>query len=87
MKTIDKIKEKREVPESLKQKVKETGRIQRTILGSLKEEPKTIPGIAEDTGLESHVVTYHLMTMLKFGKIEVGEIDDMDEYYYYKKKD
>jgi len=84
MKTIDKIKEKRKVSEDLKYRVKEFGKINRAILNALKEKDKTIPQIAEETKIESNVVTYHLMTLIKYGKIAVGEIDDMDEYYYYK---
>jgi predicted transcriptional regulator len=84
MKTIDLIKEKRKVSEELKNRVKEFGKINRAILNALKEKDKTIPQIAEETMIEPNVVTYHLMTLIKYGKIEVGEIDDMDEYYYYK---
>lgn len=84
MKTIDTIKEKREVSEELKSRVKEFGKINRTILTALKEKDKTIPQIAEETKLEPHRVTYHLMTLLKYGKIVAGDVDDMDEYYYYK---
>jgi len=84
MKTIDKIKEKRSVSEELKSRVKEFGKINREILSALKEKDKTIPQIAEETKIEPHVVTYHLMTLIKYGKIEAGDIDDMDEYYYYK---
>ena len=84
MKTIDKIKGKREVSEELKTRVKEFGKINREILTALKEKDKTIPQITEETKLEPHRVTYHLMTLLKYGKIAVGEIDDMYEYYYYK---
>jgi Fic family protein len=86
MKTIDKIKEERKVPEALKEKVKQSGKINREILKSLKEEPRTIPQVAEITGLDKHLVTYHLMTLLKYGKLETDDIDDMDEYYYYKVK-
>lgn len=87
MKTIEHIKEKREVPEKLKEEVKEFSRVNRAILKALKEEPMTIPDIASAAKLDKRVVTYHLMTLLKYGKIEVGDIDDMDEYYYYKIKD
>jgi predicted transcriptional regulator len=86
MKTIDKIKEEHKVPEALKQQVKEFGRINREIIKALKEEPRTIPQVAEITGMDKHLVTYHLMTLLKYGKLETGDIDDMDEYYYYKLK-
>jgi len=31
-------------------------------------------------------VMYYLMTLRKYGDVETGEIDDMDEYYSYKRK-
>jgi len=86
MKTIDEIKKIRTVSEALKEKVKAHAKIDRTILKALADQEKTIPQLAEELKLDSHIVTYHLMTLLKYGKIETGEIDDMDEYYYYKLK-
>ena len=86
MKTIDIIKQKKEVSIELKDHVKETRNIHKTILSSLKDKEKTIPQIALETELESHIVTFHLMTLLKYGRIVAGEMDDMDEYYYYKLK-
>jgi hypothetical protein len=86
MKTMEQIKDKHTVPEELKEKVKEFGRINREIMKAMKDEPRTIPQIAEMTGLETNIVTYHLMTLVKYGKLEAGDIDDMDEYYYYKLK-
>jgi len=83
MKTIDKIKETREVSDELKARVKEFGKVNRQILNALKEKEKTIPQIAEETKLKSNVVTYHLMTLVKYEKIKVADIDDKDEYYYY----
>ncbi len=29
-------------------------------------------------------VTYYLMSLVKYGIVAIGEIDDMDEYYSYK---
>jgi len=31
-----------------------------------------------------HEVTYYLLTLVKYGVVTTGEIDDMDEYYSYK---
>lgn len=83
-KTIDVIKSKRKVPDDLKAMVKEYNRIKKAIISALKEGSKTIPQVAKETGLLPEVVTYHLMTLRKYGDIEADEIDDMDEYYYYK---
>ncbi len=50
----------------------------------LKEGEKTIPQIAEEINEPLDMVTYSLMTSRKYGDIETGEIDDMDEYFTYK---
>ncbi|MCF8297742.1 MAG: hypothetical protein K9J13_09390 [Saprospiraceae bacterium] len=83
-KTINYIKEKRTVSEKVKANRKEFIRIKKLIIDALKDEPKSIPQIAKETELQQDVVTYNLMTLLKYGEIETGEIDDMDEYFSYK---
>lgn len=85
-KTIDIIKEKRSVPDSLKEKRKAYNDVRKKIKTALSEGPKTIPQIATETGIPSHIITYTLMTCRKYGEIETGEPDDMDEYYYYQLK-
>ena len=84
IKTVDILKSKKEVPSSLTEKRKEYNELRKLIKKSLGNDPKTIPQIAEETGIPSHVVTYTLMTCRKYGEIEVGELDDMDEYFTYK---
>ena len=86
VKTIDIIKEKRTVSAEAKQKLKEYNQIKKLILKSLELEAKTIPQIAGETKLPLDVVTFYLMTLRKYGSVETGEIDDMDEYFSYKLK-
>ena len=86
IKTIDIIKEKRIVSAEAKQNHKEYNKIKKLILKSLESEAKTIPQIAGETNLPPDVVTFYLMTLRKYGSIEAGEIDDMDEYFSYKLK-
>ncbi len=85
--TIDHMKKRREVPGAVRERMKEFRRIKKMILETLKAGPVTIPEIAEKTGLGAGVVTYHLMTLRKFGAIETDRVDDMDEYYYYRIKE
>jgi len=85
-KTIDIIKKTRTVSEKLKQEQKEYRSFDKPILKALKDGPKTIPQIAKEIDMAMDVVVYHLMGLRKIGKVEVGEIDDMDEYYFYKLK-
>jgi hypothetical protein len=86
IKTINILKETRTVPPHVLEGRKKYVRIRKAILEALKEEGKTIPQIAEATELSSPETTYYLMTLLKFGDVEVEGIDDMDEYYIYKLK-
>jgi predicted transcriptional regulator len=83
-KTIAFMKEKRSVPDHVKANLKEYAKIKKAILNCLKEGPKTIPQIAEATAIEDYRVTYYLMTLRKYGDVETGEIDDMDEYFFYQ---
>lgn len=86
IKTINILKETRTVPAHVLEGRKKYVRIRKAILEALKEKGKTIPQIAEATELSSPETTYYLMTLLKFGDVEVEGIDDMDEYYIYKLK-
>lgn len=85
-KTIDIIKQKRSDPEAVKHNMKEFNALKKKVLATMETEQKSIPQIAQETQLPLDVVTYHLMTLQKFGFVEVSELDDMDEYYFYKLK-
>ena len=86
MKTLDELKKTRKPTEEALSKRKQYTKIKKLIKNSLKEGDKTIKEIAADTGLDLHTVTFYLMTMRKYHEVEVGEIDDMDEYFFYKLK-
>ena len=85
-KTIDHIKKIRTVSDEVKAKRKEFNRIKKLIVKALESEPKTIPQLAKEIDLSIDVITFHLMTLRKYGDVETGEIDDMDEYFFYKLK-
>ena len=85
-KTIDVMKEKRKVSENLKNNIKAFNKLKKQILKSLEAGQKTIPEIAGEIESDIDVITYNLMTLMKYGFIEAGEIDDDDEYFYYKLK-
>jgi len=86
IKTINILKETRKVPAHVLEGRKKYVRIRKALLEALKDEGKTIPQIAKATELPLPEVTYYLMTLLKFGDVEVEGVDDMDEYYIYKLK-
>ena len=61
-------------------------RIKEAITAALESGPKSIPEVAKAANLPLPVITYNLMTLMKYGFIEAGELDDDDEYYYYELK-
>lgn len=83
-KTITYIKEKRKAPEQVKETVKQYNKKKKLVLNTLWTGAKTIPQISEEAGMTLEDVTYTLMTLRKFNQIVTDEIDDMDEYFFYK---
>ncbi|MCK5852505.1 hypothetical protein KAH27_05690 [bacterium] len=86
--TIDILKETRKAPKAAIENGKKYNKIRKAILNVLKEGKKTIPQIAQESQMSTQQALYYTMTLMKFGKIQVNGIDDLDEYYYYEiKKD
>lgn len=85
-KTAKYLKEKRPVPKEVTEHLKQFTKIKKSILNALKEGDKTVPQLAAALNLPKDEVVFQLMSLLKYGFVETGEIDDMDEYFYYKLK-
>ncbi|MBN2633923.1 MAG: helix-turn-helix transcriptional regulator [Bacteroidales bacterium] len=86
-KTFRYLREKREISESAKENLKNFTRVKKSMLDALKEEEAmTIDQLTKKLGMAKHDVVYYLMTLIKYGLVETGSIDDMDEYYSYKLK-
>ncbi|HHV86025.1 MAG TPA: hypothetical protein GXX42_09495 [Petrimonas sp.] len=83
-KTAKYLREKQGVPEHVKEELKEFNRIKRAITDILQNEELTIAQLSERLQIPKHDVTYYLMSLVKYGVVATGEIDDMDEYYSYK---
>jgi predicted transcriptional regulator len=86
-KTVLKMKEKRQVSQAVKEGLKFFVRTKKEILKALKDTKKTVPELSEELNMPKDKVLYFLMSLLKYGFVEVEGIDDMDEYFYYKLKD
>lgn len=84
--TIDQVKTERQVPSLVKEELKQFNRMKRSIRTALEQGPKTIPELAKELDLSAAEVTYYLMSLRKYGMVETGDLDDMDEYYYYQLK-
>lgn len=85
-KTAKYLKDKRPVPKKVTEQLKYFTKMKKQLLNALKEGDKTVPQLADELHLPQDEVMFQLMSLLKYGFVETGEIDDMDEYFYYKIK-
>ncbi len=80
--TVKILRETRKPSKEALNRLKEQNKIRKAIMEALKSEPKTIPELAYELNMDSSVVMWYVMTMIKYGLIEVGE--EEDDYYKYK---
>lgn len=66
--------------------MKEYPQVWNQIASSLEGQKMTISGISEHLGLQTDVITYHLMTMNKYSLVEPAGLDSDEVYFYYKLK-
>jgi len=72
------------IPEQAKENLKEFNAIKRKMLDALKDEDLTVKQMSEKINMPTDQVVYYLMSLVKYGFVKTGEVDDMDEYYTYK---
>lgn len=72
------------IPEQAKDNLKEFNRVKKTLLEALKEGELTVTQIADKVNMPAHEVMFYLMSLVKYGFVKTGTIDDMDEYFTYK---
>jgi Fic family protein len=84
--TIDLVKQERQVPSHVKEELKNFNRMKRSIRTALEGGPKTIPELSRELDITLAEATYYLMSLRKYGMVETGDLDDLDEYYYYQLK-
>jgi predicted transcriptional regulator len=85
-KTAKYLREKQRVSQVAKDNLKAFNTIKKAILDALKESDLTILELTQKLNLPKHEVVYYLMSLIKYGFIQTGEVDDMDEYFSYKLK-
>ncbi len=83
-KTAKYLRDKQGIPEKAKENIKEFVRIKKALIDALKNGEMTIPQLSEKLSMSKEDVTFYLMTLIKYGDVAVGEIDDNDEYFTYK---
>ena len=84
--TFKKKRETHEVPQAVKDNLKNYNAVKKQIITAFGDEELTVPQLAEKTGLSKSQVLYYVMSLLKFGVVQTVGIDDMDEFYIYKIK-
>ena len=84
--TLDIVKKERQVSAPVKEELKKFNRMKRAIRQAMEDGPLTIPELADKLEIDRAEVTYHLMSLRKYGLVTTGEQDDMDEYFYYQLK-
>ena len=86
-KTAKYMRGKLPVSQEVKEQLKHFTRTKKTLINALKEGDKTVPQLAGELKMQKDEVVFQLMSLLKYGFVETGEIDDVDEYFYYRIKD
>jgi len=85
-KTYKYLRAKREVSQTAKDNLKQFTKIKKAILDSLKEGDLTIDELTKRLNMPKHEVVYYLMSLVRYGFVQTGAVDDMDAYFSYKLK-
>ena len=85
-KTFKYMREKREVSQEAKDNLKKFSKIKKTVLEALKENDLTIDQLTKILNMPKDEVVFYVMSLVKYGLVQTGAIDDMDEYFSYKLK-
>ncbi len=72
---------RRSTVDRIKERVKENRTLRKKLTTILGNGPKTVPEIALETGVPSHLVLWHLTSMKKYGK--VAESEQSGDYFLY----
>jgi predicted transcriptional regulator len=85
-KTYKYLREKREVSQAAKENLKQFIKIKKSILDALQESDLTIEQLTRKLNMPADEVVYYLMSLIKYGFVQTGAVDDMDAYFSYKLK-
>ncbi len=80
--------ERKETVARVQAAVKEQNAIRQQICRSMREAPKTVPEVAEATGLPADLVLWHITAMKKYGQaVEVSSCGDYFTYQLIRESD
>jgi predicted transcriptional regulator len=57
--------------------------VRKTLQRAMRSAPRSVPQLAEQTGISAHEVLWHIAAMKKYGLIEETGMDEAGEYYLY----
>ena len=63
--------------------LKENQSAQKLLGNAMRENPRSVPQLAEETGLPADKVLWHVATMKKYGLVFETGLDENSEYYLY----
>ncbi len=63
--------------------LKEQQAVRKTLRGAMKAGPRTVPQLAEATGLPAHEVLWQVTAMKKYGLVIEEGLNEDYEYYLY----
>ena len=66
--------------------MKQFSKIKKSILDALKESELTIEQLTQKLNMPKNEVVFYIMSLVKYGFVQTGAVDDMDEYFSYKLK-
>ena len=85
-KTYKYLREKRVVSQVAKDNMKQFSKVKKAIMDALKEGDMTVDQMAKKINMPKDELMFYLMSLLKYGHVQTGALDDMDEYFSYKLK-
>ena len=57
--------------------------VRKTLQRAMQGAPRSVPQLAEQTGISAHEVLWHIAAMKKYGLVEETGMDEAGEYYLY----
>ena len=73
----------RETVKAAQRMLKKQQTARKAISRAIQGGPKSVPQIAEMTGIPSHEVLWHIAAMKKYGQVKEEGLDENYEYYLY----
>ncbi|OFY38789.1 MAG: hypothetical protein A2X18_08950 [Bacteroidetes bacterium GWF2_40_14] len=84
--TVKILRDRRKVSDEVKENLKQFNKDKKSILTELGLGERTIAQLSTGTGIPRDKTMFLVMSLVKFGFVSVGSVDDNDEYFTYKLK-